>query len=163
MTATALPIVAKPRAADTAPRVVFFGPPYSGKTALLKSFIRLALGPTSEVEAVEAATGEPTIGRELVPYRVRVDHPDLDPGGVYELIDCDGQAAGELLDHANPFVRGAARGALAETVRSADALVLVIDATATTEVVERTLAEFKRFLENLEEGRTFGEIPVQGN
>jgi len=154
---TAPPLsAADSRVMDYAPRIVFFGPPFSGKTALLHAFVRLACNAESDVEPISTVQDGPTLKRELVPHRVRVEHPDLDPGGIYELIDCDGRAAGELLDHDNPFVRGAARGALVETVRSADALVLVIDATSPAYVVDRTLLDFKRFLDNLEEGRAFG-------
>src|SRR5262249_34954131 len=49
-----------------------------------------------------------------------------------------------------------ARGALTQAIRSADALVLLVDASAPKEVVDETFRDFDRFLDALEEGRTFG-------
>ena len=43
-----------------------------------------------------------------------------------------------------------------EAVRSADALVLVVDAAASPEQVDQTFRNFGKFLDGLEEGRTFG-------
>jgi hypothetical protein len=140
------------------PRVVFFGPPHSGKSALLAEFVRLAAGDAGTETALPPPT-EPgqTIRRELVPHLIRVRNPAAGPtGGTFILCDCDGRAAGELLSHPDALVRGAARGALAQAVRSADALVLVVDAAAPPGEVDRTFENFGQFLDGLEEGRTFG-------
>ncbi len=139
------------------PRVVFFGPPHSGKSSLIEAFIRLATGPAAD--AVELTPAEPpgSIRRELVPHLIRVENPPAGPtGGRFVVVDCDGRAAGELLSHPSGLVRGQARGALAQAVRSADALVLVVDAAAPPEVVDQTFRSFGQFLDGLEEGRTFG-------
>lgn len=140
-----------------APRVVFFGPPHSGKSALIGRFVRAVSPPDSP--AVELTTAEPpnSIRRELVPHLIRVDNPAAGPaGGRFVIVDCDGRAAGELLSHPSSLVRGKARGALADAVRSADALVLVVDAAASPGQVDQTFRSFGQFLDGLEEGRTFG-------
>ncbi|HET6576558.1 MAG TPA: GTPase domain-containing protein [Fimbriiglobus sp.] len=141
----------------SAPRVVFFGPSNSGKSALINRFVRAASAP--DATAVELTPAAPPNGirRELVPQLIRVDNPAAGPtGGRLVVVDCDGRAAGELLSHPSGLVRGKARGALAEAVRSADALVLVVDAAASPEQVDQTFRNFGSFLDGLEEGRTFG-------
>jgi hypothetical protein len=145
------------RVDDATPRVVFFGPPHSGKSSLIEAFVRLAAGPGDG--AVELTPAEPpsSIRRELVPHLIRVENPSAGAaGGRFVVVDCDGRAAGELLSHQSGLVRGQARGALAQAVRSADALVLVVDAAASPEVVDQTFRSFIQFLDGLEEGRTFG-------
>jgi hypothetical protein len=139
------------------PRVVFFGPPHAGKSSLIERFVRAASAPDSP--AVELTPAEPpnSLRRELVPHLLRVEHPaDGKAGGRFVVVDCDGRAAGELLAHSSGLVRGKARGALAQAVRSADALVLVVDAAASPDAVDQTFRNFGHFLDGLEEGRTFG-------
>jgi hypothetical protein len=140
-----------------APRVVFFGPSHSGKSALIGRFVQAASKPGSQ--AVELTPADPpnSLRRELVPHLIRVDNPAAGPaGGRFVVVDCDGRAAGELLSHPSGLVRGQARGALAREVRSADALVLVVDAAASPDQVDQTFRNFGKFLDGLEEGRTFG-------
>jgi hypothetical protein len=140
-----------------APRVVFFGPPQSGKSALIGRFVRAASAPDATAVELTPAGPPNSIRRELVPHLIRVDNPAAGPtGGRFVVVDCDGQAAGELLSHPSSLVRGKARGALADAVRSADALVLVVDAAASPEQVDQTFRNFGQFLDGLEEGRTFG-------
>lgn len=140
-----------------APRIVFFGRPGSGKTALIDLFVRQAASAAdaTPVELTPASSTQTSLRRELVPHELLVANPEF-PGGTFILIDCDGQAAGELLDHANRRIRGAARGALDDAVRRADALVLVVDAAADQTVIDQTFRSFGQFLDALEEGRTFG-------
>jgi hypothetical protein len=142
---------------STTPRVVFFGPAHSGKSALIGRFVRLAAGPDADAVELTPDGPENSIRRELVPHLIRVVNPAAGrAGGRFVVVDCDGRAAGELLSHHSGLVRGQARGALAEAVRSADALVLVVDAAAPPEVVDQTFRNFGKFLDGLEEGRTFG-------
>src|SRR4051812_44697489 len=91
------------------PRVVFFGPPNAGKSSLLRAFARILGGAV------------PTDPHPFTPSPV---HPFTLPlaDGPLEVCDCDGRAARDLLAHP------AARGELGDAVRSADALVLVVDA-----------------------------------
>jgi hypothetical protein len=146
-----------PKSGPLPPRVIFFGPPGSGKSTLIEAFVRQATSATGgeAIQLTHAGSAQSTLRRELVPHQILVDNPAL-PNGAFVLIDCDGQAAGELLDHADKRLRGAARGALADAVRTADALVLVVDAAAEPEAIDRTFRSFGHFLDGLEEGRTFG-------
>ncbi|MFO0852279.1 MAG: GTPase domain-containing protein [Gemmataceae bacterium] len=133
------------------PRVVFFGPARSGKSKLVDLFVsRAADGDAAPVPLTPAGPTAP-VQRELVPHLLHIPQA----AGPVLVCDCDGRVAGELLASPDALVRGAAR-ALADAVRSADALVLVVDAAAGPEVVDQTFRDFGRFLEGLEEGRTFG-------
>lgn len=138
-----------PPAADdrTTPRVVFFGPARSGKSSLLDAFLRHAAGADADLVGLTPGESEPGFRREFV--------PDL-AGGPVVVCDCDGQAAGELLCHPTALERTSARGAVADAVRSADALVLVVDAADSPDQVDATFRAFSDFLDSLEEGRTFG-------
>lgn len=135
------------------PRLLFFGPPHSGKSSLVGVALR-QLGSTAAVE--------PSHGRVLVPYAVAVRHPSV-PGGPLVVCDCDGQAAGELLAHPDALVRRSA-GELADAVRTVDALVLVVDAAATAEEVDATFRGFGAVLATLEETRIHdreaGGLPI---
>lgn len=144
----------EPTLRPTTPRVVFFGPSFSGKTKLLEAFTAV-LTAESKQETVELRPAQdgPSLGRELVPHILSLGDAR---GQTVILYDCDGQAAGELLSHPDALIRGAARGALAAAVQEADALVLVIDAAASEEVVYQTFQNFGRFLEVLKDRRTFG-------
>ena len=74
------------------------------------------------------------------------------------LLDADGQAAGKLmLGEHDP-------GGLSAELLAADALVLVVDAAASPEVIDQTFHGFAGFLHRLEAGRSFtrevGGLPV---
>ena len=116
------------------PRVVFFGPPNAGKSSLLRAFARVVGG---------------SVPADAHPSARSPVHPFPLPGPL-EVCDCDGRAAGELLS------RPAARGRLGDAIRSADALVLVIDAAADEATVDATFRAFQNFLSGLETGRAFG-------
>ncbi len=74
------------------------------------------------------------------------------------LLDADGQAAGKLMlgEHDS--------GGLSAELLAADALVLVVDAAASPEVIDQTFHGFAGFLHRLEDGRAFtrevGGLPV---
>lgn len=135
------------------PRIVFFGPARSGKSSLLDAFLRVASGVDADLVSLS-----PHVPGELVPHLIRVENSAVAAlaGGPVVVCDCDGQAASELLCHPNALMQKSARGAIADAVRSADALVLVVDAADSAEQVDATFRAFGDFLDSLEEGRTFG-------
>ena len=138
------------------PRVVFFGPPYSGKSALLDEFIRTA---APEEFTITLAAAKPTnrLERELVPHTIQVGDPAFGTiGESFVVCDCDGKAASDLLSSPDAMLRRTGRGALADAVRNADALVLVIDANASEAIIDQTFQDFQRFLNGLRQGRTDG-------
>lgn len=137
------------------PRVVFFGPPHAGKSSLIRAFLRALGSGGQEVEVAARGDAPGGLRRELVPHLIRVPDPAASSDALV-LCDCDGQAARDLLAHPDALVRGAARGALADAVRAADALVLVVDAAADPEAVDATFRAFHDFLAGLEDTRSFG-------
>lgn len=145
-------------------RVVFFGPPRSGKSKLLDAVTAVAR--TQADDAVPLVPADPahnTTG--VVRRRVTVDLPGPRTlTGDVEFIDCDGQAAQELLADADRLRRAKARSDLAESVRSTDALVVVIDATWKAEQVDEVFAQLDTFLKVLREQRAadreVGGLPV---
>ena len=76
------------------PRVIFFGPPHSGKSALIGRIVRTASRHGSPAVELTPADPPDSIRRELVPHLIRVDNPSAGPGGgQFEIVDCDGRAA----------------------------------------------------------------------
>lgn len=141
--------------AASAPVVVFFGFPTAGKSTLLATFSRTAAPGESTVE-LRPADSSLTVVRELVRHEITVAGGRFDTPESVVLYDCDGKSASELLAAPDRMVKGSARGALAAAVRSADALVVVLDAGASPEHVDHVFRTFRVFLDTLEAGRTFG-------
>jgi hypothetical protein len=131
------------------PRIVFFGPPHAGKTGLIHAFLRRA-----GVDYQDAAAVAPAGRSEVVPYVA----PAAAVQTAVVLTDVDGRAAGEII--ARPDRLRAARGrvaaAAAGEVRSADAIVLTLDAAATDGGLLELFRDFTRFLDGLEQTRAFG-------
>src|SRR5262249_44961442 len=105
---------------------------------------------------------------EIVPYPVTYDpfrsgKPDSEQRLEIVLIDCDGRVANEILSNQRPL-EDANSGQLAESVRNADALVLVVDSAATHEQIDSDLNEFVGFLRLFEQQRggrsEVGGLPV---
>ncbi len=155
-----------PPAATDVPRVLFFGPPKSGKSTLHEQVVRVATRAAGSDAASLPNVGPDTgLTRELTPHRVAVSNPSAGPlGGHFELSDCDSDAVDRLLADPDAVVRAKARGVLADAVRSADALVLAVDAGATADEVEVTFRQFRGLLDVLtkdrERGREVGGWPV---
>ena len=155
-----------PPPASAVPRVLFFGPAKSGKSTLHEQVVRVATAAAGSDAASLPNLGPDTgLRRELTPHRVAVSNPSAGPlGGHFELCDCDSDAADRLLAAPDAAVRAKARGLLADAVRSADALVLAVDAGATLDEVEGTFAQFRQLLDVLtqarENGREVGGWPV---
>ncbi len=155
-----------PPAANSVPRMLFFGPAKSGKSTLHEQVVRVATAAAGS-ESASLPNPGPDTGkvRELTPHRVAVSNKTAGPlGGDFELIDCDSDAVDRLLAAPDAVVRATARDILADAVRSADVLVLAMDAAATPDEVEGTFAQFRRLLDVLtqarESGREVGGWPV---
>lgn len=145
-------------------RVVFFGPPRSGKSKLLDAVAGVAHCKADD--AVPLLPADPPIGPGgVIRRRVRVDLPGSRAAtGDVEFVDCDGVAAEALLEDADQLRRAKARSELAWYVRRTDALVVVVDATWTADEVDAAFDQFRTFLKALREGRTtdreVGGLPV---
>lgn len=101
----------------------------------------------------------------VVRRRLTIDLPGpREESGDVEFIDCDGRAAQELLADADQLRRSQARTELAQSVRSTDALVVVIDATWKPEQVDEVFAQLQTFLRVLRvqraADREVGGLPV---
>jgi hypothetical protein len=170
---------ATPPAAATLPdadlRLVLFGMPAAGKSSLLGALARAAesqehvLGgklvdrthglDELEKQVYESST-RPTAD-EVVPYVVHFDpiagngqaRPAV-PGALDAvLMDCDGRVANDLLVRRATLDENSPEGTLAHEVLDADALILVIDASAPPAQVGADFTEFARFLRSMERGR----------
>jgi hypothetical protein len=137
------------------PRIVFFGPPNAGKTALLSAFLRVA-----RTDAVPLTPAEAT-SRDVVPHVLPT------AGAPVVLIDTDGQTAAKLIADPGRFRPRPPRrkpASVTAAVYAADALVLLIDASAGDAEVDQLFRDFGRFLDKLEESRTaereVGGLPV---
>jgi hypothetical protein len=177
----ARPLTSLPRRAL---RVVLFGMPDAGKSSLLGALAQAAetqphglkarlLDPTHGLDQLRhhLYEGQPTrTSEEVVPYPVTLEpfaaeaSASAPPAVEVVLVDCDGQVANEFLSRQRGLGAGTGNGALAAAVLQADTLVLVVDASASSDVVKRDFAQFARFLRALEQSRSqrteVGGLPV---
>ncbi len=155
-------------------RIVLFGLPRAGKTALLAALCQaqetqsaLLPGPLQDssgaltrqrqlfYDELPHSTEEATV---TYPIQVRVPGGPLD----VELIDCDGRLVLDLLKNRTPLDN--AGGTLPPAILSADALLLPCDASLKPETIEKVLTAFDDFLQRHEQelGRQYvvGGLPV---
>ncbi len=160
-------LIADPAAA----RLVFFGPPNAGKSRLLEAVARVAGHQAEEPTIDLTRAGEPVLNtgsqwrRELLPHILQVDLPGPRAiTGAVILIDCDGEAAQQLLQQADQLRIGKVKSALADAVRQTNALVVVLDATSTDDELARYFATLDQFLTVFEQTRIserdVGGLPV---
>lgn len=161
-------------------RVVLFGMPDAGKSSLLGALAQSAQTQERELEFRLTDRSE-MLGElqrrvyeddprqtqaETVLYPIsfepfRDSRPDLSQRGEAVLIDCDGRIAAELM--ANRAL-GGGDGSLAAEIRAADAIVFVIDSSASAAQVDSDLTEAVRFLGRFQRERSgrsdVGGLPV---
>jgi hypothetical protein len=173
---------AAPAVSRDALRVVLFGMPAAGKSSLLGA---LAESAQAQEHLLHGRLADPSHGlaelrqrlyeesprrtvEEIVPYPVTFEPfaDERDGAGRAEalLIDCDGRVANDLLVRRKALDDASPEGTLAYEVFQADALLLVIDASAPQAQVDADFQEFGRFLRLLERGRgqraEVGGLPV---
>ncbi len=133
-------------------RIVFFGAPRSGKTSLLEAFERICSAEAETAPVPLRLAG----GAGVVLQKRLVDLPDFDAiAGAVLLFDCDGEASRALLNQPEELARNRARSELADAIRNAEALVLVVEARSTEADIETHFLAFQDFLSSLRTGRTF--------
>lgn len=153
-------------------RLVLFGMPDAGKSSLLGAIVQAAqsqvhllnghLTPVSEGLAelhrrLYEESPKQTV-EEIVPYRLTFKpfpapgRPDADEQEVV-WIDCDGRVANDLLARRRSLEPAGDEASLAGAIAEADALILVIDASAGPTQVNADFTEFARFLRLLEHNR----------
>jgi GTPase SAR1 family protein len=158
-------------------RVVLFGMPNAGKTSLLAALTQATQTQEGSLGAhvtdipdslkdirrqVYEEHARQTLD-EIVPYPVKVD-PAWGEDFRAVLYDCDGRVANELLTRHRILNHGEKVGKLAQAILDADALILVVDASADAEEIDSNFREFRRFLRLLKaqrtRGRQVGGMPV---
>jgi GTPase SAR1 family protein len=168
------------KASQDAVRIVLFGPPDAGKSALLGALAQAAQSQQHILNGrlIDLSQGLADLrqrlyqGRPLETHEAITSYPvtlEPNPAGPEHgtapvhalLLDCDGRAATELLARQSDLQ---ANGALARAILEADTLVLVVDAAAEPARLEREFSQFARFLELLEVSRgrrsDVGGLPV---
>lgn len=168
----------------TARRIVLFGMPDAGKSSLLGALAQAAQMQELLLKArlIDKSQGLVELQRrlyeerpretleEIVPYLVAVEPLDAKmgltqtPGTEVLLVDCDGRVANEILARSAALDGSPADGALARSIRDADTLILVIDASSDHAARRRDFAQFAQFLHLLQQGRgrrsEIGGLPV---
>jgi 50S ribosome-binding GTPase len=160
-------------------RIVLFGMPDAGKSSLLGALAQA--GQTQEHllngTLTDRSQGLIELQRRLYEDRPRETLEEVTSypvalvprqaaGAAREavLVDCDGRVANELLSRRRTLGTSQADGALARAILEADTLVLVVDASASAEAIERDFGQFGRFLRLLEQNRgqrsEVGGLPV---
>jgi hypothetical protein len=174
---------ASPVLDGSALRIVLFGMPDAGKSSLLGALAQTA---QTQEHVLNGHLTDLTHGlaelqrrlyeerpretlEEVVPYPVKFEAFSDDgraaaPPVEAVLVDCDGRVANELLARRRFLREDGADGHLARAILQADALILVVDASAPPAQVESDFTEFGRFLRLLEQSRgrrsEVGGLPV---
>jgi hypothetical protein len=147
------------------PRLLLFGRTGAGKSTLLGALFQAAAQPTALLKGriVDESGGLTELARgtfndaleqtqrELVSFPVHVEPQE--PGGATwsaTLLDSSGAVAQELLLGKRSLE---VKDALARALFSADALILVVDAAAKSEQLEKDFGQFEHFLHLLQKAR----------
>lgn len=148
-------------------RVVLFGMPAAGKSSLLGALAQAgqvqagALGATLEdvgggLEDLRLRLyqnrSQETL-EEIVPYPVVLKPQGGDSPVQATLFDCDGRVALEFLARKRSLDAAADQAQLAGAVHRADALILVVDASAEGSQLRQDFQQFAQFLRTLERSR----------
>jgi hypothetical protein len=176
--------VAATTASPKALRIVLFGMPDAGKSSLLGALAQagqiqehllnghltdLSQGLADLQQRLYEERPVSTLA-EVVPYAIAFEPFTTPPRSAATervqavLVDCDGRVANELLTRRRALNEDSAEGSLARAILEADALILVVDASANPTQIESDFAEFGRFLRLLEQNRgrrsEVGGLPV---
>jgi hypothetical protein len=175
--------VVPPTIARDALRIVLFGMPDAGKSSLLGALAQAAQTQEHLLNGhlTDLSQGLTELQRRLYENQPRETLEEIAPFPVtFEpfvpqgqttaerveavLVDCDGRVANELLARRRSLEADSREGSLAGAILEADALLLVVDASASAAQVDADFGEFGRFLRLLQQSRgrrsEVGGLPV---
>ena len=182
-TSAASPAAPPPAGAAEPLRLVLFGLPAAGKSSLLGALAQAARTQEHLLHGrlVDRSEGLDKLwhrlyhdnpertAEEIAPYAVDYE-PFADDGAApeapvhAEVIDCDGRAVNDILTGQREADANSPEGTLLRALLDADALILVVDASASEGQVDADFAEFDRFLNQMETSRgnrtEVGGLPV---
>jgi hypothetical protein len=161
------------RLEGSAVRIVLFGRTDAGKSSLLGALLQAA---QTQAQALSGHLLDLTHGLAELQRRLYDEEPHSTPQEIVAypitfepleatgtarrrnafqavVIDCDGQVANRILERRRALQGSAEEGKLAQAILDADALVLVVDASADAAQVDADFAQFERFLRLLELSR----------
>jgi Double-GTPase 2 len=174
MSASASETAPEAKASKPPVSLVVCGLPGSGKTSLLGALAVAAVKQPAllggqfttvpeelknlarRVYSEDAGSRDATAGRQgeqLFSYPVSYLENGAEELAPAILTDCSGPAAEELLHNKEGLDARKPIGSLARSVRTADGLIILLDASATPLQMEQQFAVFSTFLHKLEEGR----------
>lgn len=166
-----------PRIKPDALRIVLFGMPDAGKTSLLGALAQAAMTQERVLQGklIDRSEGLSLLRKQVYEERARetleeiVPYPvTLEPVGQARLeavlYDCDGRVANELLSKRKTLQTDTRKNSLSQAVLAADALILVVDASAPQEQIDNDFREFVQFVRYLNSYRAerheVGGLPV---
>jgi GTPase SAR1 family protein len=158
---------------DEALRLVLFGKPSAGKTALLSALIQsaetqqaLLNGQVTDLSGRLLELGkrhrdghlEPT-AEEVILYPIRYERRAERSEAI--LIDCSGLIAAQILSRYQPLRGASEEGLLANSILSADAILLLVDGSAGAIELDAELVQCGHFLRLFERSRG-SQIDISG-
>ena len=159
--------MSKPSYSPAPLRVIFFGPPRSGKTELYERVRRIIQNePHEDIFALELAKDpNKQLAQPFIRNQITIPLPGRAQSAYgLMLIDCDGTAAGQLIADPNTLNQRTGQDSLPAILRQADAIVLVIDADWNRIAVKEVFKDFRSFLQEFNKGRSYrreaGGMPV---
>ncbi len=135
------------------PRLLLFGTPGAGKSALLAAFAEAA--PALQVELIDES---PALQRFRVHPAEKVSGPFASD---FTVLDCSGKAALAMLQADEPFAKAQP---MKKPILDADAVVLVVDVSASKKQLNDDFRQAARWLKSLHEFRgrrtDIADLPV---